>query len=85
MDIQTVMGHLNDTAGDVGAMVGHPLQAGQQVRPDKAQFNGTFPFLQPQNMPVPQLLLQGIPLAPMISPASFTASLISSSEKIYLT
>ena len=54
------MGHLNDTAGDVGAMVGHPLQAGQQVRPDKAQFNGTFPFLQPQNMPVPQLLLQGI-------------------------
>ena len=60
MDIQTVMGHLNDTAGDVGAMVGHPLQAGQQVRPDKAQFNGTFPFLQPQNMPVPQLLLQGI-------------------------
>ena len=39
-------------------MVPHPLQVGQQIRPDKSGIDSAIPLLQPQDMVRTQLLLQ---------------------------
>ena len=58
---------LDDADGDVGAVVGYPLQIRQQVAEDKAQLHGALPALEPVDVPGPNLvgelvdgLLQGL-------------------------
>ena len=58
---------LDDADGDVGAVVGYPLQVRQQIAQDKAQLHGTLSALEPVDMPGPNLvgepvdgLLQGL-------------------------
>ena len=60
VDMQAVVGHLDAAPGDVGAVVGHALQTGEQVGPDEAQLDGTLDLLQPQDVAVAQLLLQSV-------------------------
>ena len=60
VEVEAGMGHLDDAAGDVGAVVGHPFQVRQQIGPDKAGLDGSFASLEPQNMPRPELLLEKI-------------------------
>src|SRR5574344_1510410 len=56
--VHVMVGTVNHAAGNVGAMVPHPLQVGQQVRPDKSGIDSAIPLLQPQDMVRAQLLLQ---------------------------
>ena len=60
MDVQIVLGHIDDAAGDVGAVVGGTLQIRQQVCPHKARLDAALAFPHPQDVTGTQLLLQQI-------------------------
>src|SRR5699024_5944889 len=48
----------NDADGDVGAVVGHPLDVGQQVAEHKAHLDGALARLKPLDMAASDLLDQ---------------------------
>ena len=58
MGVHVVMVQVDDAPGNVGAVVAHPFQRGQQVRPDKTGFNTTAALLHPQNVVDAHFLLQ---------------------------
>ena len=51
---------LNDAHGDVGAVVGHPLDVGQQVTEHKSQLDGALAGLEPLGVAGPDLLDQQV-------------------------
>ena len=58
MDIHIVMRQIHDADGDIGAVVGHALQIGQQIRPDEAGVDGAIPLLQTLDVRRTQGVLQ---------------------------
>ena len=58
MDVQIVLGHIDDAAGDIGAVVGGALQIRQQVCPHKARLDAALALPHPQDVTGTQLLLQ---------------------------
>ena len=60
MNIQTVMGHFQNAACDVGAVVGDPLHICNKIRPEKTGFGRAFTAFEPQNVAAAKLGFQGI-------------------------
>ena len=60
MGVHVMMGHVHHAPGNVGAVVTHPLQRGEQIRPDKAALDAARSLLHPQNVMHPELFLQVI-------------------------
>ena len=58
MQIKTVVCRIQNTAGDVGAVVSRSLEIRQQVGPHEARFNTAMTLLHAQNMARAHLLLQ---------------------------
>ena len=58
MGVHVVVVQVDDAPGDVGAVVAHPFQRGQQVRPDKSGLNAAAALLHPQNVMDAHFLLQ---------------------------
>ena len=58
MGVHVVVVQVDDAPGDVGAVVAHPFQRGQQIRPDKSGLNAAAALLHPQNVMDAHFLLQ---------------------------
>ena len=56
MQVQAVVGHVDDASGDVRAVVRRALQIGQQVQPRKARADGALLFLQAEDSATPETL-----------------------------
>ena len=54
MDVQIVLGHIDDAAGDIGAVVGGALQIRQQVCPHKARLDAALALTHPQDVTGPR-------------------------------
>ena len=58
MGVHVVVVQVDDAPGNVGAVVAHPFQRGQQVRPDKSGLNAAAALLHPQNVVDAHFFLQ---------------------------
>ena len=50
VEVHLVVGHVDDAAGNVGAVVAGALQVCEDVRPDEAGNAGALPLLEPEYM-----------------------------------
>ena len=60
VQVQIVLRGVNDTPGDVGAVVGGALEIGQEIRPDEACLDAAIALLHPENVARAHLLLEQI-------------------------
>ena len=58
VDVHVMVMQVDDTDGNIGAMVADTLQTGEQIRPDKARLDAAAALLQAQDVAGTHLFLQ---------------------------